>query len=142
MTTTFFRVGVALVLGAGVSGCISVPKLVAPVGVEPLPYGWSVNHDEAVQLCKAKAKRWPLRWFIRAEIAECRTTGEMDQAARNSLQHQLLGEATQACQRFKNKLYSMTKGGVIFGAAAQISSAASGLIRVDRSAKIASSTST
>ena len=139
---TLARVAAPTAVGLALGGCLSVPKLVAPVGVQPLPYAWSTTSDGESQLCRIAPRTWPLRWVREPKEEDCRKTKGMDMAARNELQHELLGTSSQECQRFKNKLYSMTKGGVVFGAVAQLSSAASSLIRVDRSAGIASSAST
>lgn len=127
------------------SGCVNVPVLVAPSGVKPLQREWSttkIDERQVRQLCRLEARRFPLRWFWRPRLTDCRTTDGMTKDARNELQHELLGAATQACHRYKNKLYSMTKGGMLFGALSQVSSAASGLLRVERSANIAASAGT
>ena len=138
---------VVLVLSA-TAGC-SIPRLIAPVGVEPLPYDWKIvtlssSIDEAsaassFELCKMK-KRWVLANF--QSTGECHKTSGLGKQDRNELQHMLMGSATQACHKFKRKLYSMTKGGMLFGAASQLSSAASGLLRIERSARIAASAGT
>lgn len=138
-------VGLAAVL-ATTTGCISVPKLVAPVGVGPLPYDWRLAESGAdssakiaPQLCRMK-KGWLFGRRYASDV--CYGITGLDVRGRNELQHMLMGSATQACHEFKRKLYSMTKGGMVFGAVSQLSSAASGLLGGGKDPAIAAAAGT
>ncbi len=125
-----FLLGALMVVLLTLGSCSLLPRVAAPVGVDPFPLVWTMTNGHA-ELCD------------RETPGECLDPRLMESARdRNEMQHMLLGTATDRCHEFKRTLYGMTKAGIGFNALSQLSAAASAIVDHDPTSRAAAAAGT